>query len=76
MGAVVEFAKKVVTFFGNVIERIVSWWRGHKEKANQMTLIYLKDNSTYINQSHNKEGVINILAASSDPSAPPAPITV
>ena len=38
MGAVVEFAKKVVKFFGDVIERIVSWWRGHKEIANQNTL--------------------------------------
>ena len=68
MGAVVEFAKKVVKFFGDVIERIVSWWRGHKEKANQNTLIFLQDNSTYIDQSYNKEGVINILAASKQKS--------
>lgn len=68
MGAVVEFAKKVVDFFGDVIERIVSWWSGHKEKANQATLNYLQENYYYIDQSYNKEGVINVLSASKEKS--------
>ena len=68
MGAVVEFAKKVVTFFGNVIERIVSWWRGHKEIANRNTLNYLQENHYYIQQSHNQTAVINVLGASKQKS--------
>ena len=68
MGAVVELAKKVVDFFGDVIARIVSWWSGHKEKANQATLNYLQKNYYYINQSYNKEGVINVLSASKEKS--------
>lgn len=68
MGAVVEFAKKVVDFFGDVIERIVSWWSGHKEKANQATLNYLQENYYYIEQSYNQEGVINVLSASKEKS--------
>ena len=68
MGAVVEFAKKVVRFFGDVIERIVSWWREHKEKANQTTLNFLQINYVYIDQSYDKERVINVLSASKQKS--------
>lgn len=66
--AIVEFAMNVVIFFGNVIEKIVSWWSKHKEKANQSTLNYLQANRIYIDQSYNKERVINVLSASKEKS--------
>lgn len=62
MGAIASVAKKGVRWIGNCIERVVSWWRGHKERVNNITYNYIMINVEFIKQSDDPKTVGEIMA--------------
>jgi hypothetical protein len=61
MGALANAAKKVVTWVGNVIDGVVSWWKPHKEAVNRNTFNFIMGNQLFISQSQDKKTVIEIM---------------
>jgi len=62
MGAIASVAKKAISWIGNCIERVVSWWRGHKERVNNITYNYIMINVEFIKQSDDPKTVGEIMA--------------
>ena len=58
----VKFGKKVVSWIGNCIEKIVSWWKSRKEAVNQITINYIISNQNIIIKADDKETFIEAMA--------------
>ena len=39
MGAVANVVKKAISWIGNCIETVISWWSPHKERVNKILLM-------------------------------------
>lgn len=63
MGGITSFAKKVISWIGDIIEKVVSWWSAHKREVNEITYNYIIINMDTINQSDNKEDMVKAMAA-------------
>ena len=63
MGALANAAKKVVTWVGNIIDGVVSWWKPHKEVVNRNTYNYIMNNQVFISQSQDQKTVVELMAA-------------
>lgn len=63
MGALANAAKKVVTWVGNIIDGVVSWWKPHKEVVNRNTYNYIMANQVFISQCQDQKTVIEIMGA-------------
>ena len=61
MGGLASFAKTLVDWIGNCIEKIFSWWSSHKKKANDITYNFIMGNQYVINASQNKKAVVEIM---------------
>jgi hypothetical protein len=63
MGALSNAAKKVVTWVGDIIDGVVSWWKPHKEVVNRNTYNYIMNNQVFISQSQDQNTVVELMAA-------------
>jgi hypothetical protein len=61
MGAITTVARKCVTWIGNCIEKVVSWWSPHKENTNNITHNYIMANQVFIMQSDDPKNVGEIM---------------
>ena len=62
MGAVANVVKKAISWIGNCIETVISWWSPHKERVNNITYQYIVINQKFINESQDPKTVMEILA--------------
>ena len=62
MGAVANVAKKAISWVGNCIQKVVSWWSSHKERVNNITYQYIVINQQFINDSQDPQTVMEIMA--------------
>jgi hypothetical protein len=62
MGGVASVVKKFISWVGNCIQKVVSWWSSHKERVNNITYQYIVINQKFINESQDPKTVMEILA--------------
>ena len=62
MGAVANVVKKAISWIGNCIQIVVSWWSSHKERVNNITYQYIVINEQFINESQDPQAVMEIMA--------------
>lgn len=68
MGGIVEFAKKVISWIGDIIEKVVSWWSNHKIEVNNITYNYIMINKEIVSKADDRENMVKYMAASKQKS--------
>lgn len=68
MGGIVEFAKKVISWIGNIIEKVVSWWSNHKIEVNNITYNFIMNNKKIVENADDQENMVKYLGVSKQKS--------